>query len=96
MGATTDQNLIAEKKGLTLTFWRFWTIFEICLKRLENASLGHWKRLYLDLSFIGRIIVEKIDFEERVQKRVKGFLLLDIVTMVTEIWDSHGENRVLL
>ena len=39
------------------------TIFDI-LKSLKKASLGLEKRFKLVLSFIGRKILEKIDFEK--------------------------------
>ena len=50
--------------GLNLTFWRFWSIFEIFFKTLPKASLGLVKRIYFGLSFIGRIFLEKMDFEK--------------------------------
>ena len=57
---------ISPKSNLTLHL-NFLTIldhFLDFLKRLKKGSLGLEKRFYLGLSFIGRIFLEKMDFEK--------------------------------
>ena len=53
-----------KSKGVNLNFFtildHFWDFF----KRLKKASLALKKRFYLGLSFIGRIFLEKMDFEK--------------------------------
>ena len=51
-----------KSKGVNLNVLTILNHFEDFLKRLKKASLGR-KLFYLGLSFIGRIIVEKIYFE---------------------------------
>ena len=50
-------------KGLTLTFSDFGSFLRFS-KRCKKASLAVTKRFYLDLTFIGRIFLEKMDFEK--------------------------------
>ena len=60
-----------KKKGVNLNFLTILDHFWDLLTRLKTASFGHWKRFKVGLSFIGRIIVEKIDFEKRPPRKSK-------------------------
>ena len=70
-----------------MIFDHFWDFF----KTLPKASLGLIKRIYFGLSFIGRIFVEKMDFEKSPKngqispksKRVN----LNFLTIFDHFWD---------
>ena len=51
-------------KRLNLTTCRFWTIYEIFFKCSKKLLLGLKKCFCLGLSFIGRLFLEKMDFEK--------------------------------
>ena len=77
-------------KRLTLTFADFWTIFEIFLKA-QKGSLGLKKRFYLRFSFIGRIFLEKMDFEKspkngQISAKSKE-VTLNFLTILDHFWD---------
>ena len=71
-----------KSKGVNLNF------LTILLKRLKKASSGLIKRFQLGLRFIGRIILEKIDFQKRPPQRSKG-VDLNILTILDQTRIMH-------
>ena len=64
---------ISPKSNFLTILDHFWDFF----KRLKKASLGLKKRFYLGLSFIGRIFLEKMDYEKsskngQISPKIKG------------------------
>ena len=69
-----------KSKGVNLNFLTILDHFWDFLKRLKKGSLSLEKRFYVDLSFIERVFVEKIDFEKvpkmaKFRQKVKGLTL---------------------
>ena len=69
-----------KSKGFNLTFWRFWTIFEILSKGSKNASLIHYKALrFIVLWALLDVYLWRTIFENWPQKfnisKVNGYKL---------------------
>ena len=80
-----------KSKEVNLNFLTILDDFWDFLKRLKKASLGLKKRFYLGLSFIGRIFLEKMDFENspkngQIWPKSKE-VNLNFLTILDDFWD---------
>ena len=80
-----------KSKGFNLNFSTIFDHFWDFFKTLQKVSLGLKKRILLGLNFIGRIFLEKMDFEKspkngQISRKSKG-VNLNFSTIFDHFWD---------